>query len=239
MKLDIKNDDKCYNSDSIENGRIIKDFFQRLSKNIFEQAKRYDKKHHELTKDHDLSLLYSERVIGSTISCAINEITPVHLSEWGFNKSEENTDANRRVDFWCLHKRNDTGKALNYFLEIKKSGYKLEKNFIYQVTKDKIKELLGQVQSLKGISPEWLGDDDAFIGIIIVHGYCNDNSVEKDIIGTPEKLREHIYNEIDKRSGAQLLISTWMLPDNIEAKWGNDDICKFVSIAGLVITKKR
>jgi hypothetical protein len=189
MKLDIKNDDKCYNSDLIDNGRIIKDFFQRLSKNIFEQAKRYDKKHGKLTGEPDLSLLHSERVIGSTIACAINKITPVHLSEWSFNKSEENTVANRRVDFWCLHKRKGTGKTLNYFLEIKKSHYNLEKNPLHKGSKDKIKELLKQVQSLKSISPKWLGDNDAFIGLMIIHGYYTS---EMKNIGTPENLREHI-----------------------------------------------
>ena len=77
----------------------------------------------------EIPLLWGERNLYSTISVALNQITPLHLSEWQFNESEHQNEkaGTRRPDFWCAYKDGDTGQPLNYFIEIKKGAYCLNR----------------------------------------------------------------------------------------------------------------
>ena len=43
--------------------------------------------------------------------------------------------------------------------------------------------------------------------------------------------------KIDKRSNIQLILSTWVLPENMEIQWGKNK-CRFISIAGIVTSSK-
>lgn len=238
MNLNIIVDKKYYKSDAIDNGRISSRFFETLTRNVFHQSYNYWKKYLEITGNSELPILHGERNLYSTFAAAIDKITPVHLSEWSFNQSDhKQIEKSRRVDMWCLSQEGKDGNPINYFMEIKKGWYNLNEttyeSFQKKITKD-LKELVEQTKTLKTISPQWEDVDDVFIGISIIHGYYRDGKEYYD----ESQVRENIYDQIDKRLNAQLLISTWILPENMEVQWEKDK-CRFISIAGIVISKRR
>jgi hypothetical protein len=160
LNLSISFDEKRYKSDSIANGRIAKSFFKRLCLNVFNQAYHYATKIREVTGDDELSLLFSERNLYSTIAVAIDRITPLHLSEWSFNKNGESAelDKQRIVDFWCLNQEGTTGQPINYFIEIKTGYYcltKISQDEITTTVRNKIDDLITQLSDLKVIKPNW------------------------------------------------------------------------------------
>lgn len=245
-RLDISVDRKYFNSDSIANGRLIGNFLDTLANNVFSQSYRHWKSYRDMVKICELPLLYGERNLYSIFAAAINKITPVHLSEWSFSKTDRpdkpdkksaEPDKSRRVDFWCLNKEGDNGKRLNYFIEVKKTGYCLSAGTQEGFTDDacfKVKELEGQIKKLKGKKPDWYGDGDVFLGILVIHGYY---AKGKKPSYDENHLRENIHRLLDRRLKAQLFVSTWALPDEMEVQWDSHR-CKFILIAGIAITKK-
>lgn len=236
MNLNIELDKKYYKSDSITNGRTIASFFEELSKNIFKQSYRYWDENYKITKRGELPILFSERNIYSTIAVAINKITPIHMSEWSFNQSEhDKIDKSRRVDFWCLNREGSSGNPINYFLEIKKGWYSLNKssNEDFQVViKKDIQSLITQTKELKEISPEWDDADDVFIGISIIHGYSNPGQEHYNYIN----VRENIHKQLNNDTNLQLITSTWHIPKTMNVQWEKSK-CEFVTIAGIVVSK--
>lgn len=236
-KLDIKLDDKYYKADSIIHGRKIRKFFEKLTSNVFQQSYLYWNENFKLTDENELPLCYSERNLYSIFASAINKITPVHLSEWVFNAADTG-DSSRRPDFWCLTKDGNAGKCINYFIEVKKTYYCVSEgtmdNFTSSATST-IRNLETQINDLKNISPNWLGDGYVFLGIVVIHGYYNQN---KNVGFDESNIRENIKEILDKRLKAQLILSTWILPENMDVQWERDK-CRFVSIAGIAITKSK
>lgn len=238
MKLNIALDKKYYKSDAIDNGRVVSKFFEALTRNVFNQSYRYWKRNLELTGNGEIPILHGERNLYSTFAVAIDKITPIHLSEWSFNSSDyKKIEKSRRVDFWCLNQDGKAGNPINYFIEIKKGWYSLNENsnegFQKAIAED-IKSLAQQTTSIKKISPQWGNVDDVFLGISIIHGYYRDGKEYYE----DTQVRENIYQQIDKRLNAQLLISTWTIPESTDIQWEKDK-CRFISIAGIVISKKR
>lgn len=237
MKLKITLDDKHYKSDNIQYGRIAKKFFQELSMNVFDHSYKHWKKSLKLTESGEIPILYNERNLYSTFAVAIDKITPIHLSEWSFNPSDhENIDRSKIVDLWCLNQDGETGQPLNYFIEIKKGGYNLnEASYLdfQERLATNITEVVEQITNLKKINKGW-DYDDVFLGISIIHGSYKDG---KEYYNTKD-VRDNLYDLIDKRHHAELLISTWHLPDDMEVQWESKK-CRFISIAGIVVTKKR
>jgi len=235
-KMKIILDKKYYKSDSINNGRIIARFFENLAANIFRQAYKYSVENQKITGQAELPLIFGERNIYSTIAVAINEITPIHISEWAFNPSQHsNIEKSRRVDFWCLNKDGENGTPLNYFIEIKKGWYCLNKasNVAFQAVINKdIVDLVQQTKDLKSISPEWDDLDDVFLGISIIHGYYDDDKLYYN----EHNVRENIYKNLDIDSNLQLITSTWYIPSDLESQWDKSK-CKFITIAGIVTNK--
>lgn len=235
-KMNIILDKKYYKSDSIKNGRIIARFFESLATNIFKQAHKYSIENQKITGRAELPLIFGERNIYSTIAVAINEITPIHISEWAFNPSEHsNIDKSRRVDFWCLNRDSEKGNPINYFIEVKKGWYCLNKaskeDFQTVISKDII-ELIQQTKDLKSISPEWDDVDDVFLGISIIHGYYDTDKLYYN----EHNVRENIYKELAVDSNLQLITSTWHIPNDLESQWDKSK-CKFITIAGIVANK--
>lgn len=234
-KLAISVDDKYFKSDSIIRGRLVRRFFEALTTNVFKQSYRFWEESKTLTGADELPLLYGERNLYSIFASAIDKVTPIHLSEWSFSNSDEEVDS-RRVDFWCLNRDSDHGQRINYFIELKKAGYCLSagtrKSFT-ATTESKIRELSDQVIALKKLRPQWDGDGDVFLGIIVIHGYHSGKS------GFDEtQVRDNIHATLDNRLKAQLIISTWTLPEAMGVQWEKSK-CQFVSIAGIVVTKAK
>lgn len=234
--------DEYYYSDNIEHGRLVKKFFTELTANMFSQAYEYTEKYKEITKgDNEMPLVFDERNIYSNIAVAINKITPIHLSEWGFNGLQEN----KRVDFWCLNKNGNSSKAINYFIEVKKDFF-----YLGDVSKEKfrknvstnIQELLKQLQCLKNeVKPEWDGDGNVFLGLSVIHGVHN---VNQEIRDNETDVLKNTINNIDFRSKAEIIQATWTIPEKIQKMYYNDEgeqneyECKFISIIGIVVTKQ-
>lgn len=237
MNLNIEVDQTYYRSDLINNGRLAKSFFEKLTRNIFNHSYKYWKESSKLIKTPELPILFGERNIYSTVAVAIDAITPMHLSEWSFNTSDEETlETSKRLDFWCLNKEGENGKPINYLIELKSGWYNLNKrsneDFHVTVRKD-IEHLIKQTKTMKGISPNWGGFDDVYMGLSVIHGFHN-----KEEYYNAENVRDNIYQRIDKRLNAQLLFCTWTLPEDMDIGWEKDE-CRFVSIAGIILTKKR
>jgi hypothetical protein len=174
----------------------------------------------------------------SIFASAINKITPVHLSEWAFNRNEYESENSRRVDFWCLTKDGNAGKRLHYFIELKKTYYCLSEGTNERLTENArkaIDELSSQIRAIKNLGPDWDGDGNVFLGIIVIHGYHPSN---KETSYDETAIRENIYKSLDKKLKAQLIFSTWNLPKDMNVQWENDK-CKFVTIAGIAITKHK
>lgn len=237
MKTNVVIDRKYFKSDCINNGRIIGDFFCRLSKNVICQSLRYYNEHKYLTKTGEIPVLQGERNIYSTFAAAIDKITPVHLSEYAFNKSDYKVINNRRVDFWCLNRNKESGRPINYYIELKKGFYCLNENTDVELTSTVVKDvksLVKQATTIKKISPNFADHDDVFLGVMVVHGYYN-----KDKAHYNEKhVRDEIYKAIDKRTNAQMMFVTWLLPNSTDVQWDKDK-CRFVSMAGIAISKKK
>lgn len=230
-------DDKYFKSDEIIHGRVVRKFLEKLIGKVFKKAHHYWRAYSDLTGVGEFPLLYDERNLYSIFAAAIDEITPIHLSEWSFNKAGTGINS-RRVDFWCLSKNGAKGKAINYFIELKKNGYCLskgtEKEFTSAAEKN-VREITDQILKLKKIRPNWVGDDGVYLGIIVIHAYC---SAKKEPEYDEKQIRENIYQLLDKRSKAQLLFSTWTLPNDMNVQWHTDK-CMFVSIVGIAITRSK
>ena len=238
MALNISINEEYFKSDNIEHGRLIKKFFLSLTDNVFNQSWVFYQEYKQITKESFLPLLEKERNLYSLFAAAINTITPIHLSECSFNKSEIDIDKARRVDFWCLNKNAADGKSINYFIEIKKGYYCLSNNTKEQfvsMLESNIDDLVAQVHGLKEIKPDWYGDDDVYFGLIVIHGY---HAESKEAGFDERQIIDNVYSLIDGRLGAQLLMTTWTVPEELDVQWKKDK-CKFVSIVGIAISKKR
>jgi hypothetical protein len=238
MTLEISLNEEYFKSDKIEHGRLIKKFFCSLTENVFNQSWDFYQEYQKITKQNLLPLLESERNQYSLFASAINKITPIHLSECSFNKSEIEIDNSRRVDFWCLNKNGEDGKSINYFIELKKGFYCLSKGTKSQfvgVLEKNINELVTQVHGLKKIKPGWHGDDDVYLGIVVIHGY---HAAAKESEFNEEQIIYNTHKLLDGRLGAQLLMNTWTLPEELGVQWDSDK-CKFISIVGIAISTKR
>lgn len=246
MTLEISLNEEYFKSDKIEHGRLIKKFFRSLSENVFEQSWRFYQEYQNITGDNWLPLLGNERNLYSIFSSAIDKITPIHHSELSFNKSDTpnaNADAkSRRVDFWCLNKSGGNGTAINYFIEIKKGHYCLSKNTMTELNVatsnsifDQKTGLVAQLQQIKKITPNWYGDADVYLGIVVIHGY---HAANKDAEFNEKHIIDNVNELLDQRLGAQLVMNTWILPEELGVQWDSEK-CKFISIVGIAISTKK
>lgn len=238
MKLNIVFDDTYYKSDNIEYGRTARRFVEDLIKNIFDKSYLSYKAQMDFGGSPELPLLHTERNLYSIFAAAIDEITPIHLSEWSLNKTDTGADASRRVDFWCLHKNGVNGKALNYFIELKKNYYCVSEGTnekFTSVSQKAIDEISDQIRDIKGLKLNWEGDGNVYLGMIITHGYRSGN---KDSGYQESTVRDQIYNSLDMRNGSQFLFATWRLPENMPTQWTSDK-CDFVAVSTVVITKQQ
>lgn len=235
VEINVEINEKYYSSKNIEHGRLVKKFFKNLTANMFSQAYEYAEKYKEITKgNNEMPLVFDERNIYSNIAVAINKITPIHLSEWGFNGLQEN----KRVDFWCLNKNGDSGKAINYFIEVKKNFFclgKASKEDFRTDVSNSIQELLRQLQDLKNkVNPEWNGDGNVFLGLSVIHG-----EYIQEIRDNEMTVLKNTINNVDFRSKAEIIQATWTIPKERRKVFDNDGYkCKFISIIGIVVTKQ-
>jgi len=237
MAVQISFNEKFYKSDDIKNGRIIKRFFRQLTTNVFKMSDKYSRQYKEISNDNEneIPLLYGERNLYSLFASAVNAITPMHLSEWGFNKNNsDNVDKNRRVDLWCLYKNGQSSNPINFYIELKTGWYCLNsrsKPPIEKRVKTAINNLIDQLRSLKNnIKPKWNDFDDVYLGLMMIHGYYskgNERYSENDLVTS-------INDTLDKRTVKNYLISTLTFPDDISAQWEENN-CRFISIIGIPI----
>ncbi len=236
-KLDIRTYCKNYHSDNIEHGRIAKEFFLELAKNIFKQSFKYWENY---GKDEDcLPILHSEECSKSTFAVALDRITPVHMSEVSFEKTDKSKNKkNRFVDFWC-----QTENKVNYFIELKHGHYCVSEGTDTKPhckTESKKTELIKQIVDIKNNKKLW-SDREVYLGVMIYPGYYNK---KKEAVESSEKeLCDYINEELDKRNGIELISSTWFLPEKVKKTMVEDDDWKntydWISIVGFVLTKKR
>jgi hypothetical protein len=241
MKLNTSSNEDHFKSDSIEHGRLIKKFFYSLTNNVYKNSWKFYQEYQKLTGLSLLPLLQQERNIYSIFATAIDKITPIHISEYPFNKSDTNTDDSRRVDFWCLNKNGKTGKVINYFIEIKKSYYCLSENTVPDFTsstKASLAGLIEQIKDINHIQPTWDGDGEVYLGMLIIHGYHNSKKEvgfdEQQVI---DNVNDTLKSSLDSSLDAQLIMNTWHFPTGIDMQSDNKK-CKFISIIGIAISTK-
>ncbi len=240
-KLDIRTYCKNYHSDSIEHGRIAKEFFLELAENIFKQSFKYWENY---GKNEDcFPILYSEECSKSTFAVALDKITPVHMSEVSFykedlKKTRSKNQQSRAVDFWC-----ETENKVNYFIELKHGHYCISEGTEdkpHCKSEKKKKELIEQIDDVKKIKPEW-GDKEIYLGVMIYPGYYNKK--KESIENSEKKLCDHLNEKLDKKKGVEIISSTWFLPEKVKKTMIEDEDLKntydWISIVGFVLTKKR
>jgi hypothetical protein len=236
--LNITIHDDHYSANNIEHGRLAKAFISDLSRNIFLKSYLYWEKYQEIGAS-EMPLLHSEKNIYSIISSSIDKITPLHAAEWPFSAPDGFDKSKRIVDFWCANKEGEGyGKLINYFIEIKKFDYCVSEGTKEEITKHAssiVDDIINQISNLKKIKPKWAGDGNVYVGIIIVPGY---HSSSRDPKFGPESVISSIYDKIHKGSGAQLIASTWNIPEYMEIQW-EDHTCQFVTIAAIVVSTKK
>lgn len=240
-----------YKSDSIEHGRLVKSFFTDLTNKVFNHSNEYYEEHLSLLGQNDFPLLYNETMLYSIIGSAIAGLTNIHLSEipFSFSKKDKQSveqsevikDSKRRVDFWCLYKNKDAAqsKALNYFIEVKHGWYCTSNGTDAKPAEhlmNRFNNLMEQMDSLKkDISPDWEGDGNVMLGLMVIPGYYTKN---KSLEYKDEKpILDELYNRIDGRKGIQLIANTLQLPDNFLTQWDNK--YNFVTIVGMALTVKK
>ena len=89
-KPEIIINDSNFASNSLSDGRIAKDYLKQLTTTIFKNSITYFKKYYEWTNEYEFPLLFNERKLYSIYASAINSLSPIHLSEWGFSKHDIN-----------------------------------------------------------------------------------------------------------------------------------------------------
>lgn len=239
MGLKISVDDKYFKANSIDNGRLIKSFFSDLTRTIYNSSYQYYLHHLALTDNPELPLLHNEQNNYSMFSASLSKLTPVHQSEWPFSKNESYEDTSleqsRRVDFWCLMKHSEN-TTLNYFIELKKGYYCTSVSSADDITsnlKSTINDLIRQLREMP--TENWGGHSDVKLGVLIIHGYKNENSEQGY---DTSNLRESIMAEIDEHrlitEDIHLISSNWIPPQHLEVQWEKSDL-SFISTFGIVI----
>lgn len=229
-----------YKSDSIPNGRKIKSFFEKLVTNLVTQSEKYYKDFESIAGDvigERLPICYNEVVQYSQFGAALSSITSIHLSEFPFNRSEQDL-SNRKLDFWCMVKDGEFARALNYFIELKTSYYCVDgkSSDLTSVAHDTFQILLNQISDIKGIKPLWAGDDNIYLGIMTFHGYKSKskNSKNLDDEYNANDLENALWSSIDKRKNPNLLFGALVLPEEYQDQW-DDNLCRFVGFAGIIL----
>ncbi len=250
--LVLINNENFFNSDSIEHGRLVKSFFYELAEGVFKKNLNACSTYNNLFPEENfVPLARNEQILNVLFGSAISDITPMFMSECPFDKSLLNKESKntRRVDYWCLNRRGDTGKIINYFIELKKSYYCTSVGTmedINTITSRRLEDLFDQISDIKNINPEWPGDGNAYLGIMVVHGYRNGNRNRNRNSNSKSNydsnhLARKLIDKVGGRKGIQMLMTTWEIPENHNARnpWDNNDICEFISIACFALSKKK
>ena len=248
--LVLINNEKFFNSDSIEHGRLVKSFFYELAEGVFKKnSDAYSAYKNLFPGENFVPLARNEQILNAFFGSAISDITPMFMSECPFDKSLLNEESNntRRVDYWCLNRRGEAGKLINYFIELKKSYYCTSAGTVEDIstaTYNRLKDLFKQIGEIESINPEWPGDGHVCLGIMVVHGYKNSNKESEydcnDLANQLIDTANQLIDKVDRRKGIQMLMTTWEIPENNDARnpW-DKDICEFISIACFVLSKKK
>ena len=182
----------------------------------------------------DLSLLYRERNIYSTISVAIDKLTPVHLTEWSISQLDHDSlDNSRRVDFWCLFKDGKQGKPLNFFIEVKKGWYCLNQasnESLHCVVEKSFSSLIDQIKTIKATRQHWGEFNDAYLGVFVIEGYYSDGKEYYDETYIIKNLKSIMKSS---NLDGHLLLFTWFLPEHVNVQWEKNK-CRFITIACIV-----
>lgn len=244
LSKNIKFSHKYFKSDSIPHGRNIKSFFERLITRVVTQSEKYYEDFEKIAGNTDgetLPICYNEVVQYSQFGAAISTITNIHLSEFPFNRSEQEL-SNRKLDFWCVVKDGDYAKALNYFIELKTSYYCVDGNSddLTASANDTLQILLDQIADIKNIKPLWAGDDNIYLGIMTFHGYKSKVKSGKEVIDNyySSDLENSIWSAMDKRKKPNLLFGSVELPIALQDQWERN-LCKFVGFAGVILQAQK
>jgi hypothetical protein len=236
LKSGISFDESNFAADSSTDGRIIKAYLKKLSTNVFKFAQKYYDTYQGVAAEgyNYYPLLNNERNLYSIYASAINSLSAIHLSEFGFKKKDvEKLPSNRRVDFWTKYRRGTHGKAINFFIELKCGWYCLNKAGRGFVTKDLEKNLVSlihQLTTLRATNDNWDDHHDVNIGLMQVQGYYRSLKEYYSI----NELTEEIHKICDKRTVKNYLVSTNTFSDDLKIQWDKNK-CRFISIFSFVV----
>ena len=224
-----------FNSDSIADGRIVKNFLKKLTSEVYSISYKYYSAYQDMAiGGFEYPLLHKERNLYSIYATAINKLSAVHLSEWGFNKNEnEDLNKNRRVDFFTKYRRGITGKPTNFFIELKCGWYCLNRSASGNIQKrvqSKLSSLVSQLRTLRATNQKWDNHHDVNIGLMQIHGYYTKGKESFTCLD----LASCIHDICDKRTVKNYLVSTVRFPDKMEFQWDKNR-CRFISIFSTVV----
>lgn len=234
--------DKYFKSNSIDSGKIAKKFFQDFCNAYIAQNQKFFEQIQKFENHLAMPCLCCEGKNLSSVICAIDKITNIHLTEYTFPIKDK---PNRRIDIWC--RQEGSQYPYDFFIEMKNHAYNTTKSIKFKDIAKNLKILENQVVSIKkDISPTWDGEN-IYIGLMIIRGYHQLNS--KKEIQTTKKLEEQIFKELEHRHKHQILFASWQIPDEVKAyiskfkypeyEGGYKNTYDWISITGIVLTKAK
>ena len=248
----ININDKYFKSDSIEFGRIAKEFFKEFCDNYITQNQKFFSRIEKYENHLAMPCMACEDCNLSAVICAIDKITNIHLTEFTFNMKNQNDDkkqANRRIDLWC--RKETSSNPYDFFLELKNHNNCIDTPGISGETVKRLRKLEEQVVSIKTkIRPDW-GGKNIYIGLMIIHGWHNIKHEIAD--GVDEKslhdLERDIISYLNGKHKAQVIFASWKVPQKVKdyinkyrkevTQYGYNVNYDWISITGFVVTKEK
>lgn len=253
IKFDLEFDYSSFKKELLNNENkkqydLIKRFFGQLITAFHDKASNLESKLYELNKEHFVPQILLERNQYSLFAAALDDITPIHLSEWGISCSN-GEKINRRIDYWCLYTggKDKSDEKINFFIELKRNDYCLSENSPFNMRKTSaksIKNLEGQLRNIRSNPLKWEGDGEYYLGILVTTCWLGKTAdLGYDIDDAKSAIRQVIHGN----SKTHIMQAHYELDDNYETQDIYDDYgkklenyykTKYVVFTGFLVEKK-
>lgn len=154
-----------------KNSKITREFLDGLLQKVIESSQRYCVASAKSNKEFDHPLRWPERCMYSVFSSAISQLTPLHLSELGVDRSDRRSRKSRggRVDFWAQYEKCDPQcEKCDFLLELKRATFSSDINL--EKIKANWESVLRQTKGLKKDAKGW-SENYVLVGLQVLLAY--------------------------------------------------------------------
>jgi len=238
----LKNVNYDYNNlKESEFNNIVKKFFKKFCKNYIEHNLEFFKQMKTYKNHLVMPCLECENCNLSSIVCAIDKITKIHLPEYTFQLKDSRE--RRRIDLWCrLPRQGINKKTYDFFIELKTHSHCSKE--LAHVTEERLRTLIAQIDSIKkDINPQWNGKN-IYLGLMIIPGYHTESAKTAPDV---EDLKEGVLNIFKANNKYQVMFASWNFSEKIkdhiknykatQPGVGNNRLYDWILITGIVLTE--